>query len=94
MLGLLYTFVAAMLLPTARDLYKNKIDLKIKCWSNILDSPLTWRQREHAFEELSLLYYEQYILDNVPDYEGTYPYLFDLNATDIPDPNWWYDLDH
>ena len=93
-MGLLYTFVA-MLLPSARDIYKKQIDVKIKCWTNILDvGKLTWRQRDHAFNELSVLYYEQYILDNVPDYEGTYPYLFDLNVTDEVQDLSWMDLDH
>ena len=94
MLGLVYTFVA-MLMPSARDIYKKQIDVKIQCWHSILDSPLTWRQREHAFESLSTLYYEQYVLDNVPDYQG-YPYLFDLNVTDeVQDLNWLeLGLDH
>lgn len=90
MLGLLYTFLGLFLPTNGRDLYKKQIDVKIQCWHSILDGQLSWRERENAFEQLSVLYYEQYVLNNVDDYEG-YPYLFDLNVTD---PNWWHDLDH
>ena len=91
MLGLFISFLA-LLVPSARDIYKHRIDLKINCWTNILDGPISWKERDHAFEQLSVLYYEKYILDNVEEYEG-YPYLFDLNVTKI-DEHWWYDYDH
>jgi hypothetical protein len=93
MIGVLYSFLGLFLPINARDLYKKQIDVKIQCWHSILDSQLTWRERENGFEQLSILYHEQYVLNNVPDYPG-YPYLFDLgNGTKI-DEHWWHDLDH
>jgi hypothetical protein len=93
MLGLVYNFLALFLPINARDLYKKQIDVKIQCWHSILDSPLSWKEREHAFENLSVLYYEQYVLNNVPDYPG-YPYLFDLENGTKMDEHWWMESDH
>jgi hypothetical protein len=94
MIGVFYS-VLAMLVPSARDLYRHRIDLKINCWTNILDGPLSWKERETGFEQLSILYYEKYILDNVDEYEG-YPYLFDLNVTESENDEHYYliEFDH
>ena len=100
MLGLIVSTLALSLplsrLPNARDLYRQKIDVKIKVYHNILDSPLSWREREMAFDALSTLYYEQYVLDNVPDCN----YFPELNlsafnpANDTDADYSWFDLDH
>tara|TARA_R110002126_G_C10306655_1_gene487619 strand:+ start:551 stop:844 length:294 start_codon:yes stop_codon:yes gene_type:complete len=97
MLGLTTTALALSLpLPNARDLYRKKIDVKIKVYHNILDSPLSWREREMAFDALSTLYYEQYVLDNVPDADYFPP--LDLSALDSNNDTevdyTWFDLDH
>ena len=96
MLGLVVSVLALSLPFNAKDLYRQKIDVKIKVYHNILDSPLSWREREMAFDALSTLYYEQYVLDNVPDCN----YFPELNlsafnpANDTDADYSWFDLDH
>jgi len=97
MLGLVTAALALSLPINAREHYRQKINIKIQCWHSILDSPsLSWRERENAFENLSTLYYEQYVLDNVPDADYFPPIdlsLFDKsNDTEIDYT--WFDLDH
>lgn len=41
-------------------MHPSMLNIKIKCWQNILDSPLTWRQRSIAHDRLSDLYHERY----------------------------------
>ena len=96
MLGLVVSVLALSLPFNAKDLYRQKIDVKIKVYHNILDSPLSWREREMAFDALSTLYYEQYVLDNVPDC-NYFPEL-DLSTLDSNNDTKadysWLDLDH
>jgi len=66
MIQFLVTGLALSLPLNDREIYRKKINIKINHWTSILDSPLSWREREMVFENLSILYYEEYILDNVP----------------------------
>lgn len=45
-----------MLIPAAL------INVKIACWENILQSPLTWQQRSNAHNYLSELYWQKYYI--------------------------------
>ena len=98
MLGFVTATTLALSLPiNAREHYRQKINIKIQCWHSILDSPsMSWRERENAFENLSMLYYEQYVLDNVPD-ANYFPPL-DLSTfdkvNDTETDYTWFDLDH
>jgi len=81
MLGLVTTALSFSLPINARELYRQKVDIKIQCWTSILDCPsLSWRERENAFENLSNLYYEQYALGSKN------------NDTEVDFT--WLDLDH
>jgi len=81
MLGLVTTALSFSLPINARDLYRQKVDIKIQCWTSILDCPnLSWRERENAFENLSTLYYEQFALASKN------------NDTEVDFT--WLDLDH
>ena len=96
MLSLLLSLVNSFSLSgSPRDFYRNQVNVKIQCWTHILDSPLSWKERKNAFEQLSVLYHEQYVLDNVPGYTNySYIDLSNMNATEAEATTWWIDLDH
>ena len=62
--------------------------VQILCWENVLDSPLTWSQREIAHRRLADLYTHKYALQHV---EGTYVRLDDLVNT--PNGCWYLEED-
>ena len=43
-------------------MHPSLLNIKIKCWENILDSPLSWRQRSSAHNHLAELYHERYYI--------------------------------
>jgi hypothetical protein len=82
----------ALSLPiNPRNLYKQKIESKIRCLENIIDSGnMDFRQRDFAFEQLSILHYENYIIDNVPQYQDYHHLDYLLNSTDKEIE--WFDI--
>ena len=74
-----------------RDLYKERLEIKINCWQNIIDAGnMDWKERENAFEQLSILHYENYIIDNVPQYQDYHHLDYMLNTTDTELD--WFDI--
>tara|TARA_R110000824_G_scaffold319083_1_gene506189 strand:+ start:19 stop:300 length:282 start_codon:yes stop_codon:yes gene_type:complete len=74
-----------------RDLYKQRLEIKINCWQNIIDAGnMDWKERENAFEQLSILHYENYVIDNVPQYEDYHHLDYMLNTTDTELD--WFDI--
>ena len=74
-----------------RDLYKERLEIKINCWQNIIDAGnMDWKERENAFEQLSILHYENYVIDNVPQYEDYHHLDYMLNTTDTEID--WFDI--
>ena len=61
------------------------INVQIKCWENVLDSNLSWRERESVHRRLADLYTRKYVLQNVP---GSYVRLDDL--VKCPPNGCWY----
>ena len=82
----------ALSLPiSSRNLYKQTLEIKINCWENIIDAGnMDWKQREFAFEQLSILHYENYIIDNFPQYQYYHRLDYLLNSTDTE--NDWFDI--
>ena len=46
----------ALSLPISpRDIYKQRLEIKINCWQNIIEAGnMDWKERENAFEQLSI----------------------------------------
>lgn len=61
------------------------INVQIKCWENILDSDLPWRERETVHRRIADLYTRKYALQHV---EGAYVRLDDL--VHCPPNGCWY----
>ena len=51
---------------------------------------MDWKERENAFEQLSILHYENYIIDNVPQYQDYHHLDYMLNTTDTELD--WFDI--
>ena len=82
----------ALSLPVnPRDLYRQRLEIKIACWENILSCDnMDWRQREFGFEQLSILHYENYVINNVPQYKDYHHLDYMLNTTDTEID--WFDI--
>ena len=49
-----------------RLLTPQAIDVKVKCYTNMLDSPnLSWQEREAVFAKISDLFYYKYVQENL-----------------------------
>ena len=48
-----------------RILTPQAIDVRVKCLTNVLDSPMSWQEREAVFAKISDLFYYQYVQENV-----------------------------
>ena len=62
-----------------RILTPQAIDVKVKCYTNMLDSPLSWQEREAVFAQISDLFYYQYVQENVKTVQ-----------VQPEDDGWWY----
>jgi hypothetical protein len=80
-----------------RLLTPQAIDVRIACFTNILDTPLTFTERENVFSTLHDLMYYKYVLQNVENAEvRILPDRFDCpNATEGSgeDSGSWYLLE-
>lgn len=52
-----------------RVLTPHSLDVRIACFSNLLDSPLTFSEREKVFGTLHQLFFFKYVLQNVESAE-------------------------
>lgn len=75
-----------------RVLTPQALDVRIACFSNLLDSPLTFAERETVFGTLHELFYYKYVLQHVESAEVRFlPDRFDCppNVTG-DDGGAWY----
>ena len=89
----LYKLILGLCLPLNRDLFRQKVDINIACYENILGSNLSWREREATFYKLSDLYYMKYVLDNVQNAKVNIlpdELLFKENTTKGDNNGAWY----
>ena len=82
----------ALSLPISpRDIYRQRLEIKIACWESILScGNMDWKERENAFEQLSILHYENYVINNVPQYQDYHHLDYMLNTTDAEID--WFDI--
>jgi hypothetical protein len=66
---ILYKLILGLCIPLNKNMFRQRVDINIACYENILDSNLSWREREMIFYKLSDLYYYKYVLDNVQNYK-------------------------
>lgn len=69
-----------------RLLTPHAIDVRIACHTNVLDSPLSWQEREAVFAKLADLFYYKYVLQNVESAEVR----FLPDGYDCPENGAWY----
>lgn len=90
----LYKYIIGLCLPlNARELFKQKVNIQIACYENILNCNLNWKEREETFYKLSDLYFYKYVLDNVQNAKVNIldPNLFcKENTTEGDDNGSWY----
>ena len=74
-----------------RVLSPQALDVRIACFSNLLDSPLTLAEREKVFGTLHQLFFYKYVLQNVESAEVRFlPDRFDCPNVTNDDGGSWY----
>lgn len=83
MLSFVLAHLCLLLTPRA-------IDIRIACHTNLLDSPLSWQEREAVFAKLADLFYYKYVLANVRSAEvQVLPDTYDCPAQLQPGGSWY-----